>query len=173
MKRVYLKNYILYPMIQYILKLLSNVYFILFAHEIKFKSNYNWVVLQKAHENDACYDLQSVESRIIYPNEHALINTGLILQLPKNFEGQVRSRSGLAAKKRIHVLNSPGTIDSGYRDEVKIILMNSGSEPYTIGIGDRIAQIKFEKVLKTKTTKVSNINSSTERGMGGFGSSGK
>ena len=87
------------------------------------------------------YDLQSIEHIVIQPMTRALVNTGVRLCIPRRFEGQVRSRSGLAAKHGVFVLNSPGTIDSDYRGEIKVILFNSGTEPFTVNAGDRIAYL--------------------------------
>ena len=96
---------------------------------------------------------------------------GFCLQLPSNFEAQVRPRSGLALKNSITVLNSPGTIDSDYRGEVKVILINHGLKSFSIEKGMRIAQIIFQELPKFKVTKVNKL-SETNRGEGGFGSTG-
>jgi dUTP pyrophosphatase len=102
-----------------------------------------------------------------------VIDTGIRLNLPSGTEGQVRPRSGLAAKYGITVLNSPGTIDSGYRGEVKVILINHGSSPYVVKVGDRIAQLVFARVLDTALIQVEEISDKdTPRSSKGFGSSG-
>ncbi|MDC7246318.1 MAG: dUTP diphosphatase [Sphaerochaetaceae bacterium] len=101
----------------------------------------------------------------------ALIPTGLILEIPQGYEGQVRPRSGLAAKYGLTVLNSPGTIDSDYRGEVKIILINHGSEDFVIHDGDRIAQLVIAPVIRSLFIPTT-FTSSTQRGKGGFGSTG-
>ncbi|WP_068084513.1 dUTP diphosphatase [Polycladidibacter stylochi] len=107
----------------------------------------------------------------IAPNGRALVATGLKLAIPEGFEGQVRPRSGLAIKHGITVLNSPGTIDSDYRGEVSVILVNFGSEPFVIEHGMRIAQLVIAPVQQVKLSLVSSL-SDTQRGEGGFGSSG-
>lgn len=108
---------------------------------------------------------------ILKPLERKLIPTGIFLELEDNFEAQVRARSGLAIKKGISLVNGIGTIDSDYRGEVKVILINLSNEEVTIKDGDRIAQIVFMKVEKPKIIEVKNI-SDTERGSGGFGHTG-
>lgn len=107
----------------------------------------------------------------IRPLERALIPTGLFLEIPSGYEGQVRPRSGLALKQGLTVLNSPGTIDADYRGEVKVILINLGSEPFVINAGDRIAQIVFSPVAKASFIQKEELEIS-ERGSGGFGSTG-
>lgn len=106
---------------------------------------------------------------VIGPGRRALIPTGLSLELPSGFEGQVRPRSGLALKHGITVLNSPGTIDSDYRGEVMIILINLGSAPFAIKRGERIAQLVVAPVTRAELIEAREI-SSTRRGSGGFGS---
>jgi dUTP pyrophosphatase len=111
----------------------------------------------------------SDETVVIKPRKRMLIPTGLSLELPKGFEGQVRPRSGLALKHGVTVLNSPGTIDSDYRGEVKIILINLGDAPFAIRRGDRIAQLVIAPVIQAKLVRA-EILGATERGAGGFGS---
>lgn len=106
------------------------------------------------------------------PTEVEMISTNLSVELPEGFEIQVRPRSGLAAKHGIGILNSPGTIDSDYRGEVKIILINFGKEDFIIQPGDRIAQIILSKVYKARLEETEELNNS-KRGEGGFGHSGK
>jgi dUTP pyrophosphatase len=106
---------------------------------------------------------------LIEPGHRALIPTGLSLELPAGFEGQVRPRSGLALKHGVTVLNSPGTIDSDYRGEVKIILINLGDEPFAVRRGERIAQLVVAPVIQARLQRASNLADST-RGAGGFGS---
>lgn len=108
---------------------------------------------------------------ILKPLERKLIPTGIFLELEDNFEAQVRARSGLAIKKGLSLVNGIGTIDSDYRGEVKVILINLSNEDVTIKDGDRIAQIVFMKVEKPKIVEVKSI-SDTERGSGGFGHTG-
>ena len=107
----------------------------------------------------------------LMPKERMVIPTGLHFEIPEGYEMQIRSRSGLAAKYGVVVLNSPGTIDSDYRGEVKVILMNFGEEPFTIKNSDRIAQAVFSKVVKAEFEAVLMLYE-TERGNGGFGSTG-
>lgn len=105
------------------------------------------------------------------PLERALVPTGLYLQIPEGYEVQVRPRSGLAAKKGITVLNSPGTIDADYRGEVKVILVNLSSEPFVIEDGERIAQLVLAKHERIGWESVESLDE-TVRGEGGFGSTG-
>lgn len=129
-----------------------------------------------AYEGDSGFDLRAdiEESVTLKPGERALIPTGLYFELVKGLELQVRPRSGLAIKNGITVLNSPGTVDSHYRGEVKIPLINLGQEPFTVTKGDRIAQAVIAPVYgegKVKLNKTDSINE-TVRGEGGFNSSG-
>ncbi len=110
-------------------------------------------------------------STTIAPGERALIPTGLRMAIPMGFEGQVRPRSGLAAKHGITVLNSPGTVDSDYRGEVKVLLINLGQEAFTVAPLDRIAQIVFAQVTIAKLEWAASL-SGTARGAGGYGSTG-
>jgi len=105
------------------------------------------------------------------PLERALIKTGLYMELPVGFECQVRPRSGLALKKGITVLNSPGTIDADYRGEVGVVLINLSSEEFIVEDGERIAQLVFAKVEQAKWEQTALLTE-TERGVGGFGSTG-
>jgi dUTP pyrophosphatase len=106
------------------------------------------------------------------PGARDMIPTGLAMALPEGFEAQVRPRSGLAAKAGVTCLNTPGTIDSDYRGEVKVILINLGSEDFVIRRGDRIAQMVIAPVLQAAWSEVSKLNE-TMRGTGGFGSTGR
>lgn len=108
---------------------------------------------------------------VLNPGERAAVPTGIKVQIPDGYEGQVRPRSGLALNSGITVLNSPGTIDSDYRGEVKVILINLGTEPYQIRQGDRIAQIMFFPVTQGEFIKIDDLEESI-RGTGGFGSTG-
>ena len=114
-------------------------------------------------------DLRANEYYSLYPGQRALIKTGLFIELPEGYEAQIRSRSGLAYKHGIMVLNSPGTIDADYRGEIGIILYNSSTEPFEINIGDRIAQMVISRCEQVNWEEVAEL-SSTERGEGGFGS---
>ena len=109
---------------------------------------------------------------VIKPLQRVLVPTGLFMEIPEGYEGQVRPRSGLAIKNGITVLNTPGTIDADYRGEVKIILINLSDTDFTINSGDRIAQIIFAKCEQMEVVNVETL-SETERGTGGFGHTGK
>ena len=109
---------------------------------------------------------------IINPNKISMVPTGIAVAIPKNYEIQIRPRSGLAAKSKIGVLNSPGTIDSDYRGELKIILFNHGNEEFIVNNNDRIAQMVLMPVLKMNFEEVDELPK-TLRGSGGFGSTGK
>ncbi len=111
------------------------------------------------------------ESVVLKPQERRLIPTGLFIALPDGYEAQVRPRSGLAIKKGVTVLNSPGTIDADYRGEIGVILINLSQEDFVINDGDRIAQMIIARYEKIEWSKVS-ILGETERGSGGFGHSG-
>jgi dUTP pyrophosphatase len=107
------------------------------------------------------------------PGERVLVPTGLVIELAPGFEGQVRPRSGLALKHGITVLNSPGTVDSDYRGEVGVILVNLGSEPFTISRGERIAQLVVARVEQVRIVPATSAKlTATARGSGGFGSTG-
>ena len=108
----------------------------------------------------------------ILPGEKTIIPSGFSLSIPKGFEIQIRPRSGLAAKKGISVLNTPGTIDSDYRGEIKIILINLGKKSFVINSGDRVAQMILSPVVKAKLREVKKLPK-TVRGKKGFGSTGK
>ncbi len=107
----------------------------------------------------------------IEPGKTAIVPTGISLAIPKGFEVQIRPRSGLAAKKSISVLNTPGTIDADYRGEIKVILINLGKEVFEVEKGLRIAQMVVSPVIQVKLEEVENLNE-TGRGKGGFGSTG-
>ena len=109
---------------------------------------------------------------VIKPMQRALVPTGLFMEIPVGYEGQVRPRSGLAIKSGITVLNSPGTIDADYRGEVKVILINLSDTDFVIKSGDRIAQLVIAKCEQMKVVEVETL-SETERGAGGFGHTGK
>ena len=109
---------------------------------------------------------------ILQPMQRALIPTGLYIEIPEGYEGQVRPRSGLAIKYGITVLNTPGTIDADYRGELKQILINLSDQPFVINNGDRIAQIIFARCEQAEMVEVEEL-SETERGAGGFGHTGK
>ena len=109
---------------------------------------------------------------VLAPMERALVPTGLAVSIPQGYEGEVRPRSGLAVNAGVTVLNAPGTIDADYRGEIKVILINLGDAPFEIRKGERIAQIVFKKVAHVLWQEVDQLPES-ERGAGGFGSTGK
>jgi dUTP pyrophosphatase len=114
-------------------------------------------------------DLHASEDCFLASGDFKMIPTGIALEMPFEYEGQVRPRSGLAAKSGIGVLNSPGTIDSDYRGEIKVILFNFGKEDFEIKKGDRIAQLIISRVEKIDLVEVNDLES-TKRENGGFGS---
>lgn len=128
----------------------------------------------RATPGAAGMDLRAAEDATVYCNQKARIATGIKLEIEPGFEGQVRSRSGLAAKHSCFVVNSPGTIDSDYRGEVVILLHNLGKVPLEVKRGDRIAQLVIAAVPQVEVLEVAQESefSSTERGQGGFGSTG-
>ena len=115
------------------------------------------------------------DSVVLKPGERVIIPTGLYVEIPVGYEIQVRPRSGLAFKKGVTVLNTPGTIDSDYRNQIGVILINLGAEDFTIEPGDRIAQLVLNQVPQINWISVNSVEelSSTDRGLGGFGSTGK
>jgi dUTP pyrophosphatase len=117
-------------------------------------------------------DLRSTDSLTLKPGARALISTGIAIALPIGYEAQVRPRSGLAVKHGVTVLNSPGTIDSDYRGEIKVPLINHGQEDFLITRGDRIAQMVIAAVVTAELIEIETLDD-TSRGTGGFGSSGK
>jgi dUTP pyrophosphatase len=117
-------------------------------------------------------DLRADEDCVLGPGERRLIATGLALEIPQGFEGQVRPRSGLAVRHGIGIVNAPGTIDSDYRGEVGVALVNLGKEPFAIARGDRIAQLVIAPVVQADVQLMDELTES-ERGSGGFGSTGK
>ena len=116
--------------------------------------------------------LNDGQTQTIKPGARALIPTGIAMALPQGLEAQVRPRSGLAAKFGVTVLNTPGTIDSDYRGEIKVILINHGDEPFMIKRGERIAQLVVQKIELIKLEEVKELSSS-DRGSSGFGSTGQ
>jgi dUTP pyrophosphatase len=126
---------------------------------------------RQASGGAAGFDIQSVEDVTIQPGALHAVATGLAMAIPEGFEGQVRPRSGLALKHGVTVLNAPGTIDSDYRGEVKVILVNHGREPFQVRRGDRVAQLVVAPVPAVRFERVETLSDS-ERGVGGFGSTG-
>ena len=130
------------------------------------------IVPENAYTGDAGYDLCATEACVLAPFERAAIPTGLAIQIPEGHAGFVVPRSGLALKNGLSVVNAPGLIDSNYRGEVKVVLINlDPKEPIQINPGDRIAQLVIMEVASVTFKPVSELNDS-ERGAGGFGSSG-
>ena len=117
-------------------------------------------------------DLRSAESLTLKPGARALVATGIAIALSENFEAQVRPRSGLAVKHGVTVLNAPGTIDADYRGEIKVPLINHGTEDFVVARGDRIAQMVVSPVTTAELIEVEAL-AETTRGAGGFGSSGR
>ena len=126
----------------------------------------------KAHIDDAAFDLRSRSDVVVPVNKSTLVPTGVFIELPVNYEAQVRPRSGLALKHNITLTNSPGTIDAGYRGEVGVIMFNHGPEDFTVKRGDRIAQMVIAELPEVELESVEAL-STTERGDGGFGSTGR
>lgn len=129
------------------------------------------LVPAKAHPDDAAFDLRSAADLTVPPSKAVLVPTGLMLELPAGFEAQIRPRSGLAAKHALTVLNSPGTIDAGYRGEIKVILFNAGDQEFAIARGDRIAQMVIQTLPDVTLVPAVELSAS-DRGAGGFGSTG-
>lgn len=126
----------------------------------------------RAHFDDAAFDLRSRIDMEMEPHKPHLVPTGLFIELPEHYEAQVRPRSGLALKHAITVLNTPGTVDAGYRGEVGVILFNAGDDNFVVKRGDRIAQMVINKLPIVNFVKVGKLSESL-RGTGGFGSTGK
>lgn len=124
-----------------------------------------------AHRGDAGMDLCAAEDTTVPPGGRALVPTGLAVELPPGHEAQVRPRSGLALKRGVTVLNTPGTIDEGYRGEIGVILFNTSQEPFEAKKGDRIAQLVVAPVVRAEIAEADGLSDSG-RGDGGFGSTG-
>ena len=124
-----------------------------------------------AHPSDAGMDLRSVADVVIPRGGRALVPTGLVILLPPLYEAQVRPRSGLALKHGVTVLNSPGTIDAGYRGEIGVILANFGEADFAVKKGDKIAQLVIAPVTQPQVVETDVVDA-TDRGTGGFGSTG-
>ena len=124
-----------------------------------------------AHEGDSGMDLFAAENAELQPGERKAVKTGLSVAVPKGYEVQVRPKSGLALSHGITVLNTPGTIDSGYRGEIMVIMANLGEKAYKVEKGRKIAQMVVSKVEEAKVLEVDDLDE-TSRGDGGFGSTG-
>jgi dUTP diphosphatase len=127
---------------------------------------------RRAHPGDAGADLLSVEEVVIPAGERREVGTGIALAIPSGYAGFVQPRSGLAFKHGIMVVNSPGLIDAGYRGELRVVLYNSGRDPFTVAVGERIAQLVIQKVEEPEFLVADELPDTT-RGQGGFGSSGR
>lgn len=140
--------------------------------ELRIKKLTESAIIPKYQTKGAAgFDLHADESAIVVPGEYKMISTGLAVAVPYGCEGQVRSRSGLAAKNGVMVLNSPGTIDHDYRGEIKVILINHGKDSFTINKGDRIAQMIINEFKAVSLIETDELDE-TSRGTGGFGSTG-
>lgn len=131
--------------------------------------------LKQTTSGSSGIDLSSSEEHYIAPGDRLLVGTGITVEIPPGYEGQIRPRSGLAIKHGLGIVNSPGTIDSDYRGEIKVILINHGNERIHINAGDRIAQLIIQSVPVVYLLRVVDILdlNNTERGTNGFGSTGK
>src|SRR5210317_2336635 len=129
------------------------------------------LVPTKAHEDDAGWDLYANEDGKVFSGFRTIVKTGIAMAIPRGYYGRIAPRSGLAVKNGIDVL--AGVVDSGYRNEIGVVLLNSGEDPFEFKKGDRIAQIIFERVDPFELEVVDDFFNPTHRGMGGFGSSGK
>ena len=129
------------------------------------------IIPEYQHISDSGLDLVSIEDLEINPGDSRLIHTGISVELPQGTEAQIRPRSGLALKHQITVLNTPGTIDEGYRGEIGVILINHGKNIFNVTKGMKIAQMVITPVIRVKVEEVDEL-SQTSRGNGGFGSTG-
>lgn len=127
----------------------------------------------KAHEDDACFDLYSSDKVIIPPGRTLLVSTGFSIAIPEGHTGLVCSRSGLAAKEGVFVLNAPGVVDAGYRGPLKVVLHNTSDRPYYVERLDRVAQLLLQKVLHCEAVEVQELADDTTRGTTGFGATGR
>jgi dUTP pyrophosphatase len=124
------------------------------------------------HDDDACCDLYVIEDYLIPAAQSRLLRTGIAIEIPTGYEVQIRPRSGLALKHGLTIVNAPGTVDAQYRNEIRILLLNTGSKPVSILKGDRAAQMCIKPVYTMHFTEVDKLSDS-ERGLGGWGSTGK
>ena len=143
--------------------------------EFKFKKlNSDAITPSYVYESDSGFDLYSSEEKWIFPLDRALISTGIHFDIPQNYELQIRSKSGLALKEGLTVLNTPGTVDAGYDGEVKVIIYNTNPQPYQIKKGQKIAQAVLCPVINGKFVTLHEVIelNEKERGSNGFGSTG-
>lgn len=128
---------------------------------------------ERANEHDAGWDLRAAEAATIFPGERASVGTGIAVAIPEGYAGLVLPRSGLAARHGIALVNAPGLIDSGYRGEVRVLLLNTDrAESFVIALGDRIAQLVITELPEVEFAETDSL-SETARGTGGFGSTGR
>ena len=140
---------------------------------IKFKKlSPGAIIPSYTHPGDAGADLVAIENHVIEPLQRLAVPTGLAVEIPQGYEMQVRPKSSLALHHGITLLNTPGTVDAGYRGEIKVILINLGQQVFEISPGQRIAQIVIAPVIQAEFTVVESLSES-QRGGGGFGSTGK
>jgi dUTP pyrophosphatase len=139
--------------------------------KIKMQEGCEDLMPAKAHHDDAAFDIRSRVDMVIEPGVPHLVATGIFMEFPAGYEAQVRPRSGMALKHALTVLNTPGTIDAGYRGEVSVIMLNAGKEPYEIKRGDRVAQMVINQLPDVEIVAADTL-SDTVRGEGGFGSTG-
>ena len=152
-------------------------------YEVPFKKLHsNAIVPQYQHEDDACFDFYALVDNslgyiVVEPNDQIIVHTGIACSIPKNFEIQVRPRSGSAAKSKITITNSPGCVDSSYviPNEIKVIIYNLSNKPFPIKQGDRIAQGKLSRVYRAKFIEVEDVSEEDKKRdrQGGFGSTGR
>lgn len=135
------------------------------------KLNDEAIIPEYAHEGDSCMDVFSVIDHVLKPNEYFNIPTGLACSMDKNIEIQVRPKSGIASKNGVTVLNTPGTIDAGFRGEIGVLLINLSNKDFEIQKGMKIAQLAVCPVYRAKITESDTLDE-TERGQGGWGSTG-
>ena len=127
---------------------------------------------EQAHDGDAGFDLCSMDTVEIAPQGTVKVHTGIAVAIPKGFEGTIRPRSGMATKRGVTLANTPSTIDSGYRGEVFLALYNLGHDVVTVERGERVAQMLIKVQPETTFVEVDDFDDTTDRGSGGFGSSG-
>ena len=139
--------------------------------KVKIKKTADVKLPSYAHSGDSGVDLYAAEECMLNPMERKLIGTGIKIEIPEGYEAQIRPKSGLAIEHGISQVNTPGTIDSGYRGEIKVLMINFGGKPYKIEKGKKIAQMIFAKVEIAEFDEVEEL-SNTTRGEGGFGSTG-
>lgn len=138
-----------------------------------FKNHPDATLPTRANPTDAGLDLYSVTAKTLRPGDRYLFDTGVVVQLREGQVGLIHPRSGLTAKHGITVLNAPGTIDQAFRASVKVLLINHGDKPHLVNVGDRIAQLVVQDVSLEQAEWTETIDWETDRGQGGFGSSGQ